>query len=487
MKKLICLFLAVCLLFQNIAIVSANEIESLDVKSSMENVDDEESSLGTREFLRDTAIYYSAIWIFRLFYVRNKNARIFDTSFSDWWDNITQAPETDDGDSFFTNYVVHPFSGMMSYLYYREMGHDFWGAALGSVVQSTLFEYTIEGLVETPSLPDLISTPGIGVPLGFIAKRSSDWLIEKDNAFAKTAARIINPMSNVVKDRNVVLFNPLTSSFEYSGTFNTSNPPAKKKSLDFGYPILFESAIPRGYFQGFIEVVELDRQINNGEFIFYHIKAEFPSESYLYSLYIRISQAGINSIEFEDDDVRDGFELANLLLGTKAVIHKTKNSVITAGFETIFPTAYKDNINRLETIVNNHRRDFPFYLRKTFTFTPYVSAIYWKDWFSIQASLGSDFITRAKRLEGDSFEYRLKYSTAVGAILPNSFKPTIFAEFNGYSLLTADTFDKTDLFITTGIRLGNRFNPGFAVQIPISGPTDDIARFSYMIDFRINF
>jgi len=59
-------------------------------------------SLGTKEFLRDTAIAYGAQWAGRWFYVRNKNSRIFDTSLSKWWDNISQWPEWDDGDGVMT-------------------------------------------------------------------------------------------------------------------------------------------------------------------------------------------------------------------------------------------------------------------------------------------------------------------------------------------------------------------------------------------------
>lgn len=499
-QSFLCLIIILFLSIQNCYLVSAKELNFTPKtdfnnlsqnyeNSSLEDSDisEEKLSLGTKDFLRDTSIYYTATWFFRLFYVRNKNDRIFDTSLSKWWDNISQAPETDDGDSFFTNYIVHPFAGTMSYLYYREMGYSFWGSALGSAVQSTLFEYTIEGLVETPSVPDLIATPAIGVPVGFLAEKTSDWLVQRDNVIAKAAGRIVNPMRNVVKDRKLVLFNPLTGNFEYSGTFNSSKPPAKSKSIDFGYPIFFESAIPRGYFLGFVEVAELDDELDNGQFIFYHIKAEFPSENYFYSLYIRVSQAGVNNIVFNGEEVRDGFEFANLLLGTKHILYKTQSSVLTSGFETIFPTAYKDNIDRLKTIVDNHRRDFPLYLRKTFAFTPYISAIYWKKWLSLQGSLGADFITRAERLEGDSFEFRLKYAAAFGITIPIEYTPIIFTEFDGYSLFTADTFDKTDLFVTTGFRFGDRFSPGFAIQVPISGPTDDISKFSYMFDLKIRF
>ncbi len=47
-------------------------------------------------------------WSVRFFYVSNKDQRIFDTSFSKWWDNITNAPEVDDGDDFVTiTFCIH--------------------------------------------------------------------------------------------------------------------------------------------------------------------------------------------------------------------------------------------------------------------------------------------------------------------------------------------------------------------------------------------
>ncbi|MDA2921484.1 DUF3943 domain-containing protein, partial [Desulfobacterota bacterium AH_259_B03_O07] len=105
--------------------------------------------LGVNDFIRDTVISYTATWAVRFFYVRNKDSRIFDTCLECWWDNITQWPEFDDDDNFFTNFVTHPVIGAVQYLYYRSMGWGFWGSFLGAAVQSTLFEYTIEGTVET--------------------------------------------------------------------------------------------------------------------------------------------------------------------------------------------------------------------------------------------------------------------------------------------------------------------------------------------------
>lgn len=456
-----------------------------------EGVSEEESeelNLGTKDFLRDTAYYYTFIWIFRLFYVRNKNSRIFDTSFEDWWDNISQWPVVDDGDSFFTNYVVHPFSGAMSFLYYREMGHGVWSSFLGSVVQSTLFEYTVEGLVETPSLPDLLSTPTIGSLAGYGLEKTSDWLYETNNGAAKVAAHILNPMRNFVYDRQIVLINPLTGQFEFSGEFQNKLPPAKEKSIQYGYPLFFEPALPTGYFRMFMEIAKQDKQLNNGEFLFYHIKAEWPSKSNFYSAYIRISQAGVNGITTMGDNVSDGFEFSNLLFGGKAVVFKTDNSLFSLGMDIIIPLAYKDNIDRLDVIVNNSPRDYPLYLQRAFTFTPYISSLHYYKWFSWQNNIGFDLVTRAEELEGDSVESRIKYNSAIGVNVPMEFfNPIFYSEFNGITNFNNDIYKKTDMFISGGVRLGKRFAPGFSVQFPIKGTSNDNTQVSYLIDLTMRF
>ncbi len=51
---------------------------------------------GFKQFLEDTAIWYGVQWAGRLWYVRDKNTKIFDASLSLWWDNITTFPEWND-------------------------------------------------------------------------------------------------------------------------------------------------------------------------------------------------------------------------------------------------------------------------------------------------------------------------------------------------------------------------------------------------------
>lgn len=445
---------------------------------------DDIKKLGVKDFLRDTAISYGIMWAVRFFYVRNKDQRIFSASASGWWDHITQAPEVDDGDGFQTNYVTHPLVGAIQYLYYRAMGWGYWGSFLGAFVQSTLFEYTVEGTVETPSLPDLISTPVIGAPFGFLAETISDWLLTRDSRVAKVAAHVVNPMRNFIHDRKLVLLNPITGSFEFSGTFTMT--PSKDRAIDLSYPYFFESPSILGRFMGLIEAVSTKDVLGGGELIFYDVRADFPSSSGLWGLYVKISQAGIDNITIEGDNQSNGFEFANILAGGKFLMYKTHNSVLSGGMDLILPTAYKDNIQRLET-VTRYRRDFPLYLKDAFTVSPYIAAAAWEKGFSVQANLGLDLITNASNLEGEDVEFRIKYGAAAGLTFKVPTSPLLFVEFDGYTVPTATSAKKTDTFITSGVRFGKKFSPGIAVQIPLSGSTSDIADASFIADVQLRF
>ncbi len=498
MNRLILLLLVVVITCSGLSGLHAREILPSDRNTDGHEFDHyssdllydagEEGALGIRDFIRDTAIYYSAIWAFRFFYVRNKDARIIDTSLSKWRDSISRQPVSDDGDPFFTNYMVHPFAGLVSFLYYRQMEHELWVAALGSAVQSTLFEYTVEGLVETPSMSDLIATPLLGVPLGYGLERISDWFYNKDGRAAKVAAHILNPMRNFVDNRKVVLFNPLTGQYEFSGTFQSVLSRSRQRSVRYGYPVLFEPALPMGYFRAFMEVADLNRDLNNAEFIFYHTKAEFPSESNLYSAYVRFSHVGVNDLNVAEQDIHNGFELANMTIGGKTVVYEMNSSVYTVGMDAVLPLAYKDNVGRLKAIVDSSKRDFPLYLRKALTFTPYVSTLHHHKWLSVHNNFGVQMVTRARGLEGDGIETRLAYNSAAGVSLPYGPASTvIFGEFNGITTVTADTFKKTDIFLGGGMRLGKRFSPGFSFSFPLKGTSDDNTKVIYTVDLTIRF
>lgn len=440
--------------------------------------------LGVNAFLRDTAILYTGQWAARWFYVRNKNSRIFSASFSKWWDNVTTAPEWDDGDSFFTNWVTHPMIGAAEYLFYRQMGHSFLVSALGVVVQSTLFEYTIEGTVEVPSLQDLISTPAVGVPMGFVLEKSSDWLVSTNFVPAKILGHILNPWKNFIADRQIGIYNPFSETFmSVSGPIEFT--PNKDIAIDLAYPYFLEEPIPLGRFRADLEVVNLKKD-EGGQFIFYSVRADVPSKNGLWGMYVRIAQSGVNSVEINGEEVRDGFEFANVLAGGKLVLWKSHNSIVSGGMELVLPTSYKDNIDRLST-VTLFRRNFPINLQKAWTVTPYVTAAAWSGIFNVQAMASTDVVLNAGELEGNSAEWRLNYGAAAGANFPVIASPVLYAEFGSYTCLTADTFQKNDMFMTGGVRFGRKFSPGFAMQFPVYGADKDIDRFSYMFDFQVRF
>ncbi len=463
---------------------SVDENQASEVpKAESPDIDDLKPP-GFGAYMKDTAIYYGASWAVRLYYVRDKNVKIFDSSFSKWWDNITDGPVWEDGDAWFTNWVLHPFFGMVSYQYYRARGHSFWASALGSAIQSTLFEYAIEGPAIRPSAQDLISTPLVGVPLGYGFEKLSDWLIEQDNQLAVFAAYLANTSRIYTKDRKFGLINPVSGSFEFQGPFTIS--PSKGKGIDLAYPLFFEPAMPLGRIGIQFEIQVLKEGLN-GEFILYPIRIEFPDKSQLFSFYLRIPYGGINNVDDGDIRVRDGYELGNIVLGAKHILAKSRNFLFTGGLDLYTPTSFTDSQDRLQQVVK-YRKNVPDYLYQAFSASPYLSAALWKGAFSLQGSVSSDFIFNAKNLESNDFELKLNYSSAVGVSVPiEVISPTVFFEFDGYTFPTADTFDKTDLYIAPGIRFGNKYSPGVAVQIPVHGPAKDIADYSLLFDIQMRY
>ena len=492
------LFIVFLLILTPLSKVFANE-ELPDTESSAESVESYQlgdvvlqpepnivdspvnyKPLGFKEYMYDTGIWYGVQWAARFYWVRDKSLKIFNTSFTKWWDNITEKPKWDDGDSFVVNWVAHPFFGMLSYQFYRARGHSRWSSALGSVIQSTLFEYAIEGLAVQPSLIDLVVTPGLGVPLGMVMEEFSKWLIDQDNTVATVGAYITNPMRLFVKDRQIGIINPVAGTFEFTGPFTIG--VTKDRALDLGYPLYFESPLPLGRVMADLEVVALDNDFGD-QFFFYSIRLDLPSESGFFGLYIDAPYGGVNNFE----GARNGYEFANITIGAKQVLMKSTNSVLSAGLELAVPTAFTDGQGRLGA-VTDYRRDLPTYIYKAFTATPYLSGALWKGAFSLQASLGTDYIFNAKEFQGDDFEFRFNYSAAAGVNVPIAIvSPTVYFEFDGYTLTSDDNNRDTDLFITPGIRFGKRISPGFAVQVPVAGPTSDIAEVDFIMDFQLRF
>ena len=435
---------------------------------------------GFKAYMIDTGIWYYVQWGARLYWVRDKSLKIFNTSLSKWWDNITEKPEWDDGDGFFINWVAHPFFGMLSYQFYRARGHSMWASALGSAIQSTLFEYAIEGIAIQPSMIDLVVTPALGIPLGISMEYLSAYLYEQDNPVATFGAYVTNPMRLFVRDRKIGILNPVSGTFEFRGpiTIGTS----KADALALGYPLYFEGPLPLGRVEANLEVVDLKSSFGD-QFFFYSIGLEFPTESGNTGVYIDAPYGGVNNVE----GARNGYEFGNMTIGVKQVLARDQNYAVSAGFEFVPPTAFTDAQDRL-SVITDYRRDLPTYIYKAVTATPYLSGGVWSGPFSLQGSLATDFIFNAEEFQDQNFEFRVDYSAAAGVNVPIKYiTPTAFVEFDGYTITTDDINDKTDIFVTPGIRFGERFSPGFAVQFPVSGPTSDIADADFYFDFQLRF
>ena len=83
-----------------------------------------------------------------------------------WKDNVTASPVWDE-DTFFLNWIMHPWSGGVYYMNARGSGYNKWESFAYTAIMSTFFwEYGIEAFAEIPSWQDLLITPIVGSLVG---------------------------------------------------------------------------------------------------------------------------------------------------------------------------------------------------------------------------------------------------------------------------------------------------------------------------------
>lgn len=117
-------------------------------------------------FLRTSLLAYAFQWTFVFSVNRGLGSDITDSNFQKWFKNVTTLPQLRDGDSWVTNYIGHPLMGASVYAFYRDRGFSSKQSIAGTFLQSTLFEYTVEGWKKPPSGVDLIVTPVVGSLIG---------------------------------------------------------------------------------------------------------------------------------------------------------------------------------------------------------------------------------------------------------------------------------------------------------------------------------
>ena len=121
-----------------------------------------------------------------------------------WKQNIKVGPVMDQ-DSFFINYVTHPYSGAVYYMTARSCGFNIFESFGYSTIMSTFFwEYGIEAFAEIPSTQDLIITPVLGSLVGegfFYAKKSivrNDKRVLKSRFLGITTLFLIDPFNSIL-------------------------------------------------------------------------------------------------------------------------------------------------------------------------------------------------------------------------------------------------------------------------------------------------
>jgi hypothetical protein len=88
-----------------------------------------------------------------------------DKSRADRWLENVQNPTWDD-DSWYVNYIGHPYFGATYYIRARERGFDGFSSFLYSAFASAAYEFGVEAFFEEPSIQDLIVTPIGGALVG---------------------------------------------------------------------------------------------------------------------------------------------------------------------------------------------------------------------------------------------------------------------------------------------------------------------------------
>ncbi len=121
---------------------------------------------GRSSFLGTSLMSYASQWGFVLIVNRRLGQQIRGSDFQTWLKNVTTLPQIPDGDSWVTNYIGHPLMGATIYAFYRDRGLSRRQSVAGAFLQSTLFEYTVEGWKKPPSGVDLIVTPLVGSLIG---------------------------------------------------------------------------------------------------------------------------------------------------------------------------------------------------------------------------------------------------------------------------------------------------------------------------------
>jgi hypothetical protein len=137
-----------------------------------------------RGLRRDTAFFLgyqvigAGIWFLTPESVSQWTAEQRRTSFQKWWDNVRH-PQWDP-DTWYVNYLGHPYFGAIGYIRARERRFGPFGGFWYAALLSGLYEFGIEAMFERPSYQDLIITPVGGLLVGaLLFEPIRDYILRK--------------------------------------------------------------------------------------------------------------------------------------------------------------------------------------------------------------------------------------------------------------------------------------------------------------------
>jgi|SRR5579884_522518 len=245
-----------------------------------------------------------------------------------------------------------------------------------------------------------------------------------------------------------------------------------------------------------VEFVDLDTP-PSGALIMNQYRVDINLYKNLFGLYAKFPFAGVVNFgpgSFESAtgttislaNEQNDYDFGNIGIGAKLALLNLDYAILTGGFEVMIPTA-QEGLGA--TAAQAYFRDLPYFVKDATTLNPYLALGTGAGMFGFQANFGAEIITNADKIEGDGTELLFKYGVT-GSItppLPVPFSTSILVEALFVSS-TSFNDNRTDVFITPGIRLGGKImSVGMGVQFPLGKGVNDFANADYLLDLIIRF
>jgi hypothetical protein len=428
-----------------------------------------------RNFVEDSLNIHYYMWVGRTLYVRNKDSKIFDTSPKKWSKNITN-PEWNDGDSFVTNYIYHPYFGALYYQIYKDLGYENNQAYMGSVLQSALWEFAIEGTVEKPSLLDTVVTPGFGIPLGIYFEKLNTELETSPYLFKRALSYIINPAKIFLSEGDIGFVNPVSGSFMVHKPFKYSD---HERETETNYSFLGNNPLPNNSFRLRSYFFDIKQYKGGGSDIFYFVDTEFANSSNDFSLFLSFPWAGAYDGNDKNYEVVDnGFEVGNFQVGAKKVLHASSSVDLSGTLGLSLPTStlWDDSKNRLEKLQPNS-----VFLKDTLHDSTIIAPEVFLISKYIQVGFGTEFFFNADDYSGEREEIFFVYDVDISLFSSKDDNYVLLYEFKAINQFTERNKDLDTISAVT-FRSRKELEFGISFLLPMSGQIQEYMHNGIAVD-----